>query len=125
LDRAADRVEKARIGKRGDGGAELTEKLMATIDISRSHTLGTEVAKERAEDLAKSMATKLGIQWSWEGNHIKFNAPSGAAKGSTGTVSVDDKTVRVQVDLPFLLRAVKGTIEAKITEKINVLIGSA
>jgi putative polyhydroxyalkanoate system protein len=87
--------------------------------------LGTEVAKERAEELAKSMETKLGIRWRWEGDRIKFDAPSGAAKGATGTVSVDASKVRVEVDLPFLLRAIKGTVENKILEKLDKLIGKA
>ncbi len=96
---------------------------MATIDIKRSHNLGVDEAKKRAETLAKSMEAQLGIRWSWEGNKIKFDAPSGAAKGATGIVSVDGSAVRVEVDLPFLLRAVKGTVEGKINQKLNELMG--
>jgi hypothetical protein len=33
--------------------------------------------------------------------------------------------VRVEVDLPFLLRAVKGTVESKINEKLDQLISKA
>jgi putative polyhydroxyalkanoate system protein len=98
---------------------------MATIDINRPHTLGADIAKERAEELAKSMEKKLGIRWKWEGSQIHFDAPSGAAKGATGKVSVDASNVRVEVDLPFLLRAIKGTVEAKVKEKLDELIGRA
>ncbi|HVY47896.1 MAG TPA: polyhydroxyalkanoic acid system family protein [Minicystis sp.] len=98
---------------------------MATIDIRRSHTLEKDEAKRRAEELAKSMQDKLGIRWHWEGDRIRFDAPSGAAKGTTGVVSVDPSAVRVEVDLPFLLRAVKGTVEGKINEKLDALIGKA
>lgn len=98
---------------------------MATIDISRSHTLDKDEAKKRAESLAKGMEEKLGIRWQWDGDQIRFDAPSGAAKGATGTVAVDPTTVRVQVDLPFMLRAVKGMIESKITEKLDGLISKA
>lgn len=96
---------------------------MATIDIRRSHTLSTDTAKQRAEELAKSMETKLGIRWRWEGDQIKFDAPSGAAKGASGSVKVDAKEVRVEIDLPFLLRAIKGTVEGKVKEKLDALIG--
>ncbi len=96
---------------------------MATIDISRSHTLDKDEARARTEKLAKSLEEKLGIRWHWEGDKIKFDAPSGAAKGATGTVHVDPSAVRVEVDLPFLLRAVKGTIESKINQKLDDLIG--
>ena len=95
---------------------------MATIDIKRAHTLDLAEAKKRAEALATDMQAKLGIQWAWEGDNIKFDAPSGAAKGAKGTVSVNTSEVRVEIDLPFLLRAVKGTIEGKVTEKLDKLI---
>ena len=96
---------------------------MATIDIRRAHTLDKEEAKKRAEALARSMEEKLGIRWHWEGDRIRFDAPGGTAKGSSGTVSVDPKDVRVEVDLPFLLRAVKGTVESKINQKLDDLLG--
>lgn len=94
---------------------------MATIDISRGHTLPLDDAKKRAEDIARSMETKLGIQWKWEGNTILFEAPSGAAKGTKGELKVTDKVVRVAIDLPFMLRVMKGTIEDKVKEKLDQL----
>lgn len=96
---------------------------MATIDIKKSHSLGKDVAKTRAEALAKGMQEKMGIQWRWEGDKIKFDAPSGAAKGTTGQVSVSDSDVRVEIDLPFLLRAMKGMIEGKVNDQVNKVIG--
>jgi putative polyhydroxyalkanoate system protein len=92
---------------------------MATIDIKKSHSLSEEEAKKRAESLAKDMEGELGIRWNWDGNKIKFEAPSGAAKGTKGTVSVEAAQVRVEIDLPFLLRAIKGTIEGKVNDKLN------
>lgn len=95
---------------------------MATIDIARSHTLPIENARLKAEELAKGMESKLGLVWKWEGNTIHFDAPSGAAKGTKGTVAVTEKEVRVSVDLPFMLRVMKGTIEDKINEKLQSLV---
>ncbi|HZF52292.1 MAG TPA: polyhydroxyalkanoic acid system family protein [Polyangiaceae bacterium] len=96
---------------------------MATIDIRRPHNVGRDVAKQKAEELAKSLEEKIGIRWSWERDTIKFDVPSGAAKGASGTVDVDASAVRVQIDLPFLLRAVKGTIESKVNKKLDDLLG--
>jgi len=95
---------------------------MATIDISRPHALTKEEAKNRAEELAKSMQEKLGIVWSWVGDAIEFKAPSGAAKGAEGKVRVSDRDVRVEVDLPFMLKMMKGTIESRIQEKLKALL---
>ena len=95
---------------------------MATIDITRAHALNLDAAKQKAEELAKGMEQKFGIQWKWDGNTIRFDAPSGAAKGTKGEVSVSDKDVRVAIDLPFMLRVMKGTIEEKVNEKLSALL---
>jgi putative polyhydroxyalkanoate system protein len=98
---------------------------MATIDISRSHALPLEEAKKRAEELAKGMETKLGLVWKWVGDTIDFHAPSGAAKGAKGTVSVSASAVRVEIDLPFMLKMMKGTIESKVNDRLQELLPSA
>jgi len=95
---------------------------MATIDVRRSHSLPKEEAKKRAEDLARSMQQKLELDWRWEGDRIVFEAPRGAAKGTKGTVEVSGTDVRVQIDLPFLLRVLKNTVEAKVNEKLAQLV---
>jgi putative polyhydroxyalkanoate system protein len=95
---------------------------MATIDITRAHSLPLDDAKKKAEDLAKGMADRFGIQWRWEGNTIRFDAPSGAAKGTKGEVAVTQSDVRVAIDLPFMLRVMKGTIEDKVREKLAALV---
>lgn len=94
---------------------------MATIDITKTHTMTLEAAKQKAEDIARSMADKLGMQWSWSGDTIHFDAPSGMAKGTKGQVAVTGKDVRVAVDLPMMLRVMKGTIEEKLQEKLEQL----
>lgn len=96
---------------------------MATIDIRRQHSVGKEAAKGKAEELAKGMQAKLGIQWKWAGDQIKFDAPSGTAKGATGTVSVTDSEVRVEIDLPFLLRPMKGMVEGRVNDELKKLLG--
>ncbi len=95
---------------------------MSTIDVKRSHSLPKEEAKKRAEELARSMQEKFNLEWKWQGDSIIFDAPRGAAKGTKGEVSVTDSEVRVQIDLPFLLRVMKGTIESKVNEKLNALL---
>lgn len=95
---------------------------MATIDVRRTHSLPKDEAKRRAEELAKSMQQKLDLDWHWEGDRIVFEAPRGAAKGTKGTVEVSANEVRVQIDLPFLMRMLKGTVESKVNEKLGQLL---
>ena len=98
---------------------------MATIDISRKHGLDKEEAKKRAEQLAKRLEEKIGIRWRWEGDKITFDAPSGMAKGANGNVSVDGAQIRVEIDLPFMLRPMKGMVEGKVNDKLDQLINKA
>jgi putative polyhydroxyalkanoate system protein len=95
---------------------------MATIDVRRSHALPKDEAKKRAEELANSMKQKLALDWRWEGDRIVFEAASGAAKGTKGTVDVTETEVRVQIELPLLMRMLKGTVEAKVNEKLSQIL---
>lgn len=91
---------------------------MATIDIRRAHSLTLDEARKRAEVLAKDLAS-IGIRWHWEGDRIRFDAPNGAAMGVTGSVHVDPREIRVEADLPFLLKIIKGSIEGKINMNLD------
>lgn len=92
---------------------------MATIDIRRPHNFDKPTAKEKAESLAKAMQEKLNLDWRWQGDAIQFHAEKGPAKGVKGSVAVNERDVHVQVDLPLLLRALKGKVESRITEKLD------
>jgi putative polyhydroxyalkanoate system protein len=95
---------------------------MSTIDVRRGHALPKDEAKKRAEQLASTMKQRFELEWHWDGDRILFDAPRGAAKGTKGSVDVGDKEVRVQIDLPFLLRMLKGTVETKVNEKLTQLL---
>lgn len=95
---------------------------MSTIDIRRNHTLTKDDARKRAEDLARSMQQRFDLEWRWDGDSILFDAPRGAAKGTRGSVLVGPSDVRVQIDLPFLLRVMKSTVESKVEEKLTQLL---
>jgi putative polyhydroxyalkanoate system protein len=95
---------------------------MATIDVRRNHSLPKEEARKRAEALAKSMEQRFELEWQWQGDRIVFQAPRGSAKGTKGTVDVTDNEVRVQIDLPFLMRVFKGAVENKVNEKLGELL---
>jgi putative polyhydroxyalkanoate system protein len=68
------------------------------------------------------MQQRFDLDWRWEGDRILFDAPRGAAKGTKGSVEVGESDVRVQIDLPLLLRMMKGTVESKVNEKLSQLL---
>jgi putative polyhydroxyalkanoate system protein len=98
---------------------------MATIEIRRPHGMTEDAARRRAEDLARRLEQRRGVRWRWEGKTLRLDAPAGPARGTRGAVSVDGQCVRIEVDLPLLLRAMKGVVESKIHERLDHVLGKA
>ncbi len=86
---------------------------MATIDISRNHALGKDTAKTRANDLLGKMKDSYGIKGAWAGDVFKIDAPA------KGTCTVTDASVRIEIDLPMMMRPLKGKIETRITDELE------
>lgn len=98
---------------------------MATIDIERPHGMTEQAARARAEQLARRLEAKRGVRWFWEGATMRLDAPQGPAKGVKGKVRVDEKNVRIELDLPILLRAMKGVVESMLHEKLDNVLSKA
>lgn len=94
---------------------------MAKIEMSKNHTIGKDAARTKAAEIADSMKAKIGIEWTWAGDRINFEAKSGTAKGAKGHLDVTDAKITVLVELPFLLSAFKGMVEGRIKEKLDTL----
>jgi putative polyhydroxyalkanoate system protein len=86
---------------------------MATIDISRNHTLGKDEAKNRANAILERMKGSAGIKGTWNGDVFNIEAPA------KGTFRVTDNTVRIELDLPLMMRPLKGTIESRINQELD------
>lgn len=88
---------------------------MATIDITRGHSLGAAEARARAVKLIDALA-KDGIAGAWNGNTYTMS------KLASGKLVVTDTTVHIEIDLPFILRALKGKIESQINHEIDAAL---
>ena len=86
---------------------------MATIDISRAHKLGKDEARKRANTILEKMKSSAGIKGEWRGDNFDIQAPA------KGTFFVTENNVRIELDLPFMLRPLKGKIEEKINEEFD------
>lgn len=84
---------------------------MAQISMKRRHGLGAAKARGQIEQLAQRMADRLGGAWRWQGEEAVCEA-----RGAKARVCYDDTTVSIEVDLPFVMRPLRGTLEAKIEE---------
>jgi len=84
---------------------------MAQITMKRSHALGAEQARGQIELLAARMAERLGGVWRWQGERAICEA-----RGAKACVFYDATSVSIEVDLPFMLRPMRGILESKLEE---------
>lgn len=92
---------------------------MALIDERKRHSLGKDEARKAAEEIAEDIGEKLGATYRWEGDELRFKRT-----GASGSIQVSDEEVRVQVDLSFMLRPLKGTIESRIQRYMDEKLGA-
>jgi putative polyhydroxyalkanoate system protein len=84
---------------------------MAHISMKRSHALGAEQARGQIEQLADRMAERLGGAWRWQGERVICEA-----RGARAFVFYDETTISIDVDLPLMMRPMRGVLEAKLDE---------
>ncbi|WP_447594580.1 polyhydroxyalkanoic acid system family protein [Aquipseudomonas campi] len=87
---------------------------MARINIERSHSLGREAAREKAEVLAERLASEYDVKYRWAGDTLQFKR-----SGADGTIEVSDEHVCVKLNLGLLLSALSGTIKREIETTLD------
>ncbi|HEV8258360.1 MAG TPA: polyhydroxyalkanoic acid system family protein [Casimicrobiaceae bacterium] len=93
---------------------------MSAISIKRRHKLDHKKAKAAAEKIARDLNKRFDLAYEWDGDHIEFERP-----GLSGSLHVGKTDVRLDVELSFLLFALKGPIEQEINKQLDALFGKA
>jgi putative polyhydroxyalkanoate system protein len=93
---------------------------MADIDIKRAHNLGLKAARAAADTMAEHLGQRFGLAGKWAGNVLAFERP-----GVTGSLAVGDKDVRLVVNLGFLLKMMRPSIEGAVHEEMDKLFSAA
>jgi putative polyhydroxyalkanoate system protein len=91
---------------------------MATISISRKHSLSHKQAKTAAEKIAKDLKKRFELDYEWNGDHIEFARP-----GVTGSLRVAKDRIALEASLGWLLTPLKPAIEREITAQLDKLLG--
>jgi putative polyhydroxyalkanoate system protein len=94
---------------------------MATIEIRRSHTLSLEVLKQKVTDMSGSLDANYAVKGRWEGDEMILEG-SGMSRGVKGRIKLDAASVSIEIDLPLLLRAMKGQVESSVTRKLDKVL---
>jgi putative polyhydroxyalkanoate system protein len=89
---------------------------LADIDIKRSHHLGMQAARAAADQMADDLGKKFGLSGGWTGNTHHFDRP-----GVSGSLHLTEKELHLTVKLGFLLKAMRGPLEAAIVRELDTL----
>jgi len=96
---------------------------MATIQITRSHSKTIEELKTKVNEMSGSLDAKYAVKGRWQGDSMILEG-TGMSRGVTGRIDVTATTVRVEIDLPFLLRPMKGQVEQSVTRKLDKVLST-
>lgn len=100
------------------------DREMASIQILRRHQLSHQEARARAEELARRVERRLAVSWHWEGDSMRLMGPPGLASKAQGVVNLVPGQVQIEIDLPLALRPMKGILEGKLRDKLDLLLGT-
>lgn len=87
---------------------------MPSIEISRKHSRSLADARKSVERVAKTIAKRFDIEYEWDGDTLRFERP-----GVHGQIVLAKSSVRVAVQLNFLLGALKGAVESEIRNQLE------
>ena len=87
---------------------------MPSIQISRKHTKTMPQARAAVEKVAKKIAQKFDVDYGWDGDTMNFER-----SGVSGHIELGKGSVKVVVDLSFLLMAIKSPIQNAIEEHLD------
>ena len=82
---------------------------MSKILVERSHALGLEQARTKAEHLVQKISSKYGLEHKWDGDSVALNG-----KGAKGRLDVAEDLVRIAIELSFFLSPMSGAIQSEI-----------
>jgi putative polyhydroxyalkanoate system protein len=92
---------------------------MADISRTKNHSMDIASVKERVERIAGEIATKMGVKYAWNGDICEL---TGAGLKS-GTITVTDTTVSIELTLGMMAKMMKPIIEKEIDQKIDQIVG--
>ena len=80
----------------------------------RSHDLGLEEARKRADRIAEDLRQQYSVTTRWQGDamHVQGN-------GISGQLLVDERHIELQVQLGFALKLMEGPIRSVIEKTID------
>ena len=82
--------------------------------IRRSHKLGLEEARKRADLIAADLQQQFSLRSKWQGDALQVRG-----NGVTGLLKVDERNIELDVRLGFALKLMEGPIRSAIETMID------
>ncbi|MBN2725656.1 MAG: polyhydroxyalkanoic acid system family protein [Deltaproteobacteria bacterium] len=89
---------------------------MASIDITRKHSMTNDDVKTKIEELRNDLEKKYGLECSWTSQEVLNIKGTGVKKGN---ISLNSGEIKVEINLSLLGSPFKSKIESKITEYMD------
>ncbi len=84
------------------------------MNIRRSHQLGIEEARSRADEIAEHLGRQFSLTSRWQGDRLLVSG-----NGVNGQLIVAEESVELQVRLGFALKLMEGPIRSAIESTID------
>jgi len=82
--------------------------------IRRSHDLGLEEARNRADLIAADLQQQFSLRSKWQGDDLHVSGT-----GVTGQLKVDEQNIELEVRLGFALKLMEGPIRSAIEKMMD------
>ena len=82
--------------------------------IRRSHNLGVEEAKRRADHIAGHLEQQFSLTSHWQGDSLMVRG-----NGVTGYLAVEEDSIEIVIKLGFALKLMEGPIRSVIERDID------
>ncbi|MBT8102876.1 MAG: polyhydroxyalkanoic acid system family protein [Gammaproteobacteria bacterium] len=84
------------------------------MKIRRSHQLGSEEARRRADEIAGHLGRQFSLTSRWQGDRLLVSG-----NGVNGFLHVEDDSIELEVRLGFALKLMEGPIRSAIENTID------
>jgi putative polyhydroxyalkanoate system protein len=95
---------------------------MSDISVKRSHGMEFDQAKDKVHEIVSDLQNDIEyidkVSWNGDGTAADIKG-----KGFSGDVRVNDSDVIMEIKLKLFAKPFKGTIEEKITKRMDSYFG--
>ncbi len=100
---------------------------MPNLTITIPHQLGRDEAKRRIGEQAVQLQSQHGgmlerVEQRWEGDTLHFLVAA-VGQSISGTLRVAEQNVHLEVELPWMLAMLAGTVKKQIEQRGRNLLG--